>query len=565
MPSGLLEPRLYRAAFAPALLALIVLAFSVQDLPRALVPELAPSGFSATRALATAQQLVTNYGPRESGSVQDASTADLVQARLSANGFGAAAYRFDATTLHGERKLVNVIGVRPGPSDRRLVVVASRDGFAGKLRRTGALETGILLELARVLQGRAFQHTLVLASVSGGVDGGLGAAHLAQTLRGPVDGVLVLRNIGAPAKGGPVLDFYDSRMQPDPRFERTVERVAAIELRRPPATYTVASQLVRMGFPLALGEQATYPGAGRTVAALSPGGEPLAPPAALPASDVAAAGRAALRVLTTFDGSEHPAAPSVRPLRAGGKLIPAWALILLIGALLLPLVVVSVDGWARARRWHEVSTRGLVAPPAALVWLLVIGLLLRLFGVSGLIDAPALPPDPAALSAALPVVAGFICLILGVLGVLVAAAAARQATPKGGEAGFALWLVIAGVLVFIANPIAALFWLLLLHLLVLLLLTGTRPGRGKVALFAAIGLLPVLGVIVYYPVVLGLSPIGALRFAVLLESGGFIGFPALLAGCAMVAAVATALLHLLWTASSRAAAGAARRPSPLMQ
>ncbi|MGH2905738.1 MAG: hypothetical protein ACRDKI_03095 [Solirubrobacterales bacterium] len=548
MPQGLLEPRLYRAAFVPALLALIVLAFSVQDPPRALTPELAPPTFNAQRALATADQLVGNYGARESGSLADSRTADLVQARLSAFGFGSASYRFDATTLHGERKLVNIVGVRPGPSDRRLVIVASRDGSNGKLRRSGSIETGMLIELARVLQGRTFDHTLELASVSGGVDGGIGAEQLAAGLRRPVDGVIVLRNVGAVSDAAPVLDVFDSRLQPDPRFERTVERVAAIELSRRSGTPAVSSQLVRMGFPLALGEQANYPGAGLTVAALSPGGEPLKPPAAAPAKQVAAVGRSALRTLTTFDGSYRPAEPSVRPLHAGGKLIPAWALILFIGALLLPLVVVAVDGWARARRWHEVSTRGLIAPPAALVWLLVIGLLLRLFGLSGLIDSPSLPPDPSALHSALPIVVGFIALILATLGVLVAAAATRQATPQGGEAGFALWLVIAGVAVFIVNPVAAGFFVLLLHLLVLLLLAGTRPRRAQVWLFALIGLLPILGVLIFYPVALGLSPLAALRFGVVIESGGFIGIAALAAGCAIVAAVVTALLQLHWTA-----------------
>lgn len=563
MPPGLLEPRLYRAAFAPALLALIILAFSVQDPPRALTPELAPPTFNAQRALATGKQLVDNYGARESGSIQDSQTADLVQARLTAFGFDAEPYEFEATTLHGSRKLVNVVGVRPGPSDRRLVVIASRDGFSGKLNSTGSIETGALVELARVLQGRTFEHTLVLASVTGGVDGGLGAEQLAESLRRPVDGVIVLRNIAAPPEGSPVLNVFDSRLQPDPRFERTVERVAALELNRRPSSPSVSSQLVRMGFPLALGEQATYPDNGLTVAALSPGGEPLQPPSAEPARQVAAVGRSALRVLTTLDGSFQPAAPSVRPLRAGGKWIPGWALILFIGALLLPLIVVAVDGWARARRWHEVSTRGLVAPPAAMIWLLLVGLLLRLFSVSGLIDSPTLPADPSALTTTLPIVVGFIALIFAVLGVLVAAAATRQATPKGGEAGFSLWLVVAAVAVFIVNPIAAGFFLLLLHLIVLLLLSGTRPRRAQVWSFALIGLLPVIAAFVYYPVVLGLSPLGAMRFGVLLESGGFIGFAALGASCAMVAAVSTSVLHLHWAAPNRGRSDAPPRLSPL--
>jgi hypothetical protein len=191
-------------------------------------------------------------------------------------------------------------------------------------------------------------------------------------------------------------------------------------------------------------------------------------------------------------------------------------------------------------------------------------LLLRLFAVSGLIDSPPLPADPAALTTTLPIVVGFIVLTFAVLGVLVAAAATRQATPKGGEAGFAMWLVIAAVAVFVVNPIAAGFFLLLLHLLVLLLLAGTRPRRAQVWTFALLGLLPVIAALVYYPVVLGLAPLAALRFGVLLESGGFIGFAALGASCAMAAAVSTSLLHLHWTAPNRSRSDTAARPSPLL-
>jgi hypothetical protein len=460
---------------------------------------------------------------------------------------------------------VNVVGVRPGPSDRRLVIVASRDGAKGKLGAAGSIETGMLLELARVLQGRAFGHTLVLASVSGGIDGGLGAAELARGLRTPVDGVIVLRNVAARPAGEPVLTAYDSRLQPDPRFGRTVERLAAIELDAPAHARSIPAQLVRMGFPLALGEQATFPENGLTVASLSPGGEALKPAAPAPARQIAAVARTALRALTTFDAGYKPRPPAELPLYVGGKLIPGWALILFIGTLLLPLVVVAVDGWARARRWHQVSTRGLVAPPGAFVWLLVLGLLLRGVGWSGVVDAPSLPADPSALTSALPIALGFVGLIFAALGILVAGAAARQATPTGGEAGFALWLVFAGVALFLVNPIAAGFFVLLMHLMVLLLLSGTRPRRAQISLFALIGLLPVFAAILYYPVVLGISPLGSLRFAVLLAAGGFIGFPAIIAACAMTAAIATALLHLHWTAPARPKRRATSPPpSPLL-
>ena len=559
MPPGLLEPRLYRAAFTPALLALIVLAFSLGDPAAPGTAELAPPTFNAERANAIAAQLVENYGARESGSVEDSQTAELVRARLSSAGFGAARYEFEARTLNGGRTLANIVGVRAGPSDRRLLILASRDGSPGKLERVGATETAVLLELARVLQGRAFDHTLVLASVSGGVDGGLGAHELARTLRGPVDGVLVVRNTGALAEGSPVLAQFDSRLQPDQTFARTVERIAEVEFGRPTQDRSIPAQLVRLAFPMALGEQATLPQNGLAVAAVSPGGEPLERVTDASRRQVAAVGQTALRMLTSFDDDFTPEDPSPTPLTVGGKLIPQWALALFVGTLLLPLVIAVVDAWARARRWHEVSTRGLLAPALALLPAVAIGFLIRATGLTGLIDAPPLPPDPSALGGA-----GVIALVLTGLLIAVASGYARQVTPKGGEAGYALWLAVAGIVLLVINPIAAGFCLLLLHLLMLLLLAGDSPRRSKIAVFTLLGLLPLIAAAVYYPLVFGLGPAGSLRYLVLLQAGGFIGPVGMIAGAVVLAACLTALIHLLWNAPrGRRSDGLAPPPSPL--
>lgn len=561
MPEGLLAPRLYRAAFAPALFALIVLAFSLQDPGRSITPELSPPGFSASQATTFAAQAVTNYGAREAGSEADGHFADLIAARLDAVGFRIAQTHFDATTLSGRRNLTNVVGVRAGPSDRRLLVIASRDGYPGDLKRAGALETGILLELARVLEGRTFDHTIVLASVSGGIDGGLGAEHLIKTLRGPFDAVLVVRNAGVTLADAPVLIAGDSRMLPDERYVRTVRRIAGIEFRRAGEDQrrSVPAQLVRMGFPLALGEQSTFSGNGVSGASVSPGGEPLGRPGSASSLQTTQIGQIALRTLTTMDDSFRPEPPHAAQLRVGGKLIPQWALVLLIGALFFPLIVASIDAWARARRWRQISQRGLLAPALAGVWLLVIAFLLRGAGISGIIHAPPLAPDPAAVTGAGATAIGLLAFVLAVLGVLVAAGAARQATPKGGEAAYALWIVFTGLIVFVINPIAAGFLILLLHLVVLMLLTSSTPRRRQIAAMTLLGLAPLIGVVIYYPAVFGIAIGGVLRYAVLLTAGGFVGPLALAAGCAITAALGTSLIHLWWSAP-READGPARRP-----
>lgn len=513
-------------------------------------PELSPPGFSAVRAKTVADQLVKSYGARESGSTQDNQVAALVEARLEGFGFTASALKFSATTLSGRKELTGVVGMRPGPSDRRLLVVASRDGSEGELRRAGALETGVLLELARVLEGRSFEHSIVLASVSGGVDGGVGAERLIRQLRGPFDGVLVVRNISDRLAKAPVLVASNTRSVADESYVRTVRRIAGLEFARSGEDQrrSVPAQLVRLGFPLALGEQASLPGLGVSGVSLSPGGEPLHAAGKVSAGTVTDVGQIALRTLTTLDTGPAPAAPKTAPIRVGGLLIPQWAFVLLIGTLYFPLLVGCVDAWARARRWRQPAQRGLLAPAIALGWLLVIGFLLRGLGLTGMIDAPALAPDPSAVKGVGATLIGLLALLLGLLGVMVGAAAARQATPKGGEAGFALWVVFTGVAVFVLNPVAAGFLLLLMHLVVLMLLTSGAPRRRQVAGLTLVGLLPIALAALYFPVVFGIAAPDVLRYAVLLVAGGFTSPLALAIGCAVVAAAGTALIHLWWSA-----------------
>lgn len=535
----------------PALLALIVLAFSLKDPPRGLTPEPVPPTFSAQRSLATAKQLTAANGARESGSTQDGRVAELVRARFNENGFVAHRYDFRARTLNGRQTLANVVGVRAGPSDRRLVIVASRDGAPGTLSQTNAVETGVLLELSRVLQGRSFSHTLVLASVSGGADGGLGAERLARELRRPVDAVIVLRNLARPTADATVLARYDSRLRPDVRLERTLQQIAAIEFADRPTPRATVGQIVRMGFPLALGEQAVFPQYGLAAVSVSPGGEALVRPQIADTKMAAAAGRSALRALTTFDGDFRPLPPAPAGLRVGGKEIPSWSLILFVGILLLPLVVVAVDGWARARRRRESARRGLLAAPLAMAWLVILALLLRGLGAVGVIDAPSLPAEPEALSGSAAAVVGVIALLLAPVGLMVAAGLARRHSEPGGEAGYALWLAFAGIAVFFVNPMAALFWVPLLHMLVMLLLSGTRPRRLQIWLTALGGLLPVALALAYYPVVLNMGPLNTLRFAVFLQAGGFVGPAAVLGACVVVSAVFVSLLQLHWSAPRR--------------
>jgi len=63
--------------------------------------------------------------------------------------------------------------------------------------------------------------------------------------------------------------------------------------------------------------------------------------------------------------------------------------------------------------------------------------------------------------------------------------------------------------------------------------------------------LPLFAAAVYYPLALSMGPLDSLRFAVLLQAGGFVGPLATLGDCLIVATVFVALLQLHWTAPPR--------------
>ncbi len=538
MSDALLEPRLYRAAFIPALFALVILMFSLEPRPPAYPPGLQPPPFSGTRVALVADQLQERFGARDAGSRQDEAAARYVADLLAGRDFITHSYGFEARTVSGRKSLTNVVAVRPGLSDRRIVVVASRDGIDGGYAGVGAFETATLIELARVLEGRSLTHTLVLASVDAGVSGTAGAGELARKLRGPVDAVLAVRNLpGNETVGQPVLADTDDREVPSTRLVRSGEAAYGVELRRRVPTRSLPAQLVRMGFPLALGEQAAFVAVGTSAVAFSPAGEPLVRPGERAVTTAGASGRAVLRTILALDGREVTQRLERPSLAIGGKRIPGWPITLLVGMLILPLLVVAVDSWARAQRRGESSVRGIAAPLVAMLPLLAAALALRGLGVAGVIDAPALPPDPAAYGGSTAVVLGVVFATLALAGLLAVARLSAHAAGAGGEAGLALWVAFTVLAAFALNPVATAFALPAAHTALLLLLGGEAPGPRRVLAAMALAVAPLLLAFLYFPIALKMGVEQSLWFATMLQAGGFISPPALLVEVAFVAGI----------------------------
>src|SRR5438105_7462373 len=176
----MLDPRIYRTGLVAVVLAVIVFAFALQGQAGPLKTSLAPDAFNGQNAYQNTVSLARQFPRRPPGSAQDAALGRVVGTRLRADGYSVREQRFVAATPSGSKRLVNVIGVQQGLSNAAIVVVAHRDSLHSPAlaEQSG---TGVLLELARVLSGETFTHTVVIASTSGS-SGAAGAGQIAAGL-----------------------------------------------------------------------------------------------------------------------------------------------------------------------------------------------------------------------------------------------------------------------------------------------------------------------------------------------------------------------------------------------
>src|SRR4051794_35970486 len=143
----MLDLRVYRAAFVPALLCVVVAAFSLAAPPRAVTTTLAPDAFQGSRAFGTLRQLATAFPDRAPGSAGDQGLAREVANQFRLSGLAVSTRTREAQTIDGKRTVTDVIGVRPGSvSSRRLVVMAHRDA-ASRPSQAALSGTAGLLEL----------------------------------------------------------------------------------------------------------------------------------------------------------------------------------------------------------------------------------------------------------------------------------------------------------------------------------------------------------------------------------------------------------------------------------
>ena len=540
----MLDPRVYRAAFVPAAFALIIAAFSLQDPPLGSGSSLAPDAFVGARAFdgpgTGLRPLAAAFPQRLPGSPGDNGVAGRVISTFRTAGLQTIIRRFSANTAVGRRPMQDIIGVRPGVSNRRIVVLAHRDSLYSPA--TADLSgTAALAELARVFTGRTLRKTLVLVSTSGGSGGNAGASAWASAPGGPVDSVLMLGDLASSRVRGPLIVPWSNGLGIAPLgLQRTVALSLGLETGRSVPQAGVGNQFARLAVPLTPSEQGEVAVHGLPAVLLTVAGE-RGPGAAQAVSQdrLQEMGRSALRTITALDGRAEPIPGPQAELFFSRKIVPGWAIRLVVGALILPALIAAVDGFARVRRRREPVARWMVwtlagALPFVLAWLFT--LFLELTGLlpvapSAPLPAGAIPLDGAGIAS---MVAVALVVVVGWLALrpLALRAAHARAAPDSPGAGAAVLLALAvlSVAVWAVNPFAAALLLPGLHLALLLLAPELRLRRGLQLLALALALAPFALVVLYYAIQLGLSP-DEVAWGVLLLVAGGVGIPGVLAWC----------------------------------
>jgi MFS family permease len=559
-----IEPRVYRAAFVPALLAVVLAMFSFESRPRPLPQGLAADVlFDGAQAAVLAGRIATDQPDRRAGSRGDLATAELVADAFATRGFtggGGARPRLQRFT-HAGHDLVNVIGRRAGRSRRQIAIVAARDAATTPDAPGSAADTAALMQLARVYQGRPSQKTLVLASVDGSNLGEVGAKELVAELLQPefVDAVLVISDLGAHTSRGSLVQAWSNDAT---RAGIGLQRTVANSIREEVGSSTGGSgafgQFARLSFPIGIGSQGVLLEEGYDAVRISGSGELPpdgdGPVEAIDEDRLGMLGRATLRTLTAIDQGGRPQHGPESYVQAVSQVLPGWVISLLAGSLLLPVFVASVDAFARARRRHVDVLRWLrwvAAWVAPFLAALALAQFLALVGATPAPPPAPVPPDVLPLDgAALGVLAGV--LVAMVLALLLARWLAARPDPElrqpiepGAGVALALAIAIGSLLLWLLNPYAGLLAVPAAHLWMLTVLTRPMPPRRLRAVLIGVGVAPAALVAIYYMFALSMDPLHGAWYLLMLLTGHSVGIVMALIGCLMLAA-ACATSEIAW-------------------
>ncbi len=556
----MVDPRIYRTLLVIVAAAVIVFGFSFQDQPGAAATTLAPATLPDSYGLMTA--LAQQYPDRSPGSTGDASLANAVEETLQRDGFAVSSTSFQSQTADGSRTLQTVLATRAGQLNGTIVVLSDRDqpGLAGM---SG---TAVMLELANVLSGEDQNRSLMLVSTSGSV-GAAGTTEVARALAGqPVDAVIVLGDLAGAHVTEPLIVPWSDGMQiAPPLLRNTLSAAVAASAGLASGGDGIGAQLAHLAFPFSPTQQGPFGVRGIPAVLLSTdGNRGIAPGEATLQRTVDGLAQAMLQTVNALNSG--PAVPAPAPyLTIAGKIVPAWALTVLVMALILPVLATTVDALARTRRrGHSIIRWALWVLAGATPFLaaLVLVLVVRFGGW-----LPATPPGPVwaggvPLSGAGIAALAAIVLVIVVSFIWLRPLCTRFADrvgsptppgPPGDGAAVALALVtcLTTLIIWLRNPLAAALVVPALHMWLWLGDGRLRARRLIAALLVVLGLLAPALVVFYYAHSLGFSPLQIAWNGLLALTGGQLGpltavYCSVLLGC-----VASAFVIVLRSAPQR--------------
>jgi Peptidase family M28 len=478
--------RLYRGTWLLVALPLLLAAFSVSR-PTPLPRPVLPPAFDVASARDLARELASKYPDRSPGTSGATGAALWVRDRLDAYGLETSTDTFAATIPGiGRRTLTNVVALARGASAATIVVAAHRDDIGtGTGANDNASGTAALIELARLYatssggesaRSRVAEHTIAFVSTDGGAFGALGAEHFADSWR-ERNRVVAVVDLDSIAGGAPRLELAgDAPRSPAATLVATAAQRLLEQTGREPRRPSALAQLVDLGFPLSLYEQAPFVGRGipavtLTTAASSPPDPFTDRPSNLRTGPLGQIGTAAQQLLASLDQGLELAQGTTSYVFLGSRIVRGWALEIVLIAMLLPFLVVVVDLFARCRRRRIALTPAVRSLRGRLgFWLyvaLLFGLLVRLGAFP---DGAARPPSPdTQVARDWPMLPISLLIALALVGWLVARDRLLPRRPLLAEeelAGHAVALLalgVVGLVVAAANPFALLFVLPSLH------------------------------------------------------------------------------------------------------
>ena len=500
---------MYRGTWLLVGIPLLVAAFSVSR-PVALDPPTLPPTFDREAAVTLATDLARRFPDRSPGSAGALGAARWFSDQLKPYGFRTEEQGFE-TTIPGRGlvRLRNLVAKAPGRSNDVIVVMAHRDDTGvGQGANDNASGTAALIELARGYArapgadtaGGSVRpsHTIVFLSTDGGAFGELGAAHFAAD---PAyrDRIVAVVNLDSVASSDPprMQLAGDRPRSPAPSLVQTAAERIVEQTGAEPDRPTALQQLLDLGFPFSFFGQAPFVAEGVPAVTLGSGGD-RPPPSftdgaeRLDAVRLDQLGRSAQALLSSLDQGLELSAGPASYVYLGRRVVPGWAVQLVLIAALFPVLACTIDLFARLRRRRIPLAPALRSFRSRLALWLFVGLVFWLLDLAGAWpDGAPRPLDPESAAATTwPVLA------LGALAGIAAAAwlvtrerllPRRAVTGPEELAGYAASLLALGVLslvVIATNAFALVFLLPSLHAWLWLPQIRARRAGVRAAVYA---------------------------------------------------------------------------------